>query len=511
MGAGVEQVRELWSLARGERLLAAIDLGSNSFHLIVARLSGRDLHVIDRIKETVRLRSGLSEDGDLAPEARTRALACLSRFGERLKGMDSTQVRAVGTDALRRAGDSRDFLEAAEAALGHPIEIISGFEEARLIYAGATPVVTEGDEARLVLDIGGGSTEVILGQGARPKLLESLGMGSVSLTERCFDGGEVSRSNMKRALRIARGEISGVAPAYRRAGWGQALGASGTIRSIAAIAEARGWSESGITLDSLSALCDDLVSRGRPKADDYPELRPDRVPILPGGTAILRAVFEALDIQRMEIAPGALREGLLEDMAGRVRHRDVRDRTVTAMMGRYRMDRAHGRAVARTAVEAWDAVAVPWGLDQRPETREFLRWAACLHEIGMAVSHSQHHRHGAYILGHADMAGFSRDDQSMLSVLARLQRKKLSRRVLDELAHRHRPFGLHLACLLRVAIVLHRARDGVPTLRFAADRPTAWTLTLPDGWLERHPLLADDLAEEVDFEQAAGLRFDLRS
>jgi exopolyphosphatase / guanosine-5'-triphosphate,3'-diphosphate pyrophosphatase len=493
----------------GECVLAAVDLGSNSFHLIVACLRGNDLHVVDRIKATVRLRSGLSDEGDLSPDARSRALSCLARFGERLKDMDSAQVRAVGTDALRRAADSRDFLEAAENALGHPIEVISGFEEARLIYAGATPDAGRDGSRRLVLDIGGGSTEMILGAGSRPDQLESLGMGSVSLTERCFDGLQVDCTSMDRALTLARGEVAGVAPRYRKLGWRTALGASGTIRSIAELSVARGWSEEGITLDALQKLRSVLIEAGSPREADFPELNSDRVPILPGGMAILQAVFEIMEVERMLLAPGALREGLLDDMAGRIRHKDVRHRTVTAMMKRYRLDHAHGRAVAETAVLAWDAVAEAWGLNARPETRNFLAWAASLHEIGLAVSHNQHHRHGAYILANADMAGFSRDDQAMLSVLARLQRKKLSRRHLEKLAPRHRPCCLPLAALLRVAIALHRGRDSRPDIRFQASDKKGWGLQLPQGWLSDHPLLSDDLAEEVSYQKAAGIRLDI--
>lgn len=505
----IDNVHDRPTPLAGERVLAAVDLGSNSFHLIVACLRDDALHVVDRIKATVRLRSGLSDDGDLSPEARSRALACLSRFGERLAGMDAGCVRAVGTDALRRAADSRDFLEAAERALGYPIEVISGFEEARLIYAGATPDAGNEPGRCLVLDIGGGSTELVLGRGRRPEVLESLGMGSVSLTERCFEGMTVTTEAMRHALALARGEVAGVAARYRRKGWRDALGASGTIRSIAELTTARGWSEQGISLAALDKLASVLIEAGSPRPADFPELHPDRVAILPGGLAILRAVFEVLAVDRMVIAPGALREGLLDDMAARIHRRDVRHRTVTAMMRRYHLDRARGRAVARTAVRAWDAVAEAWRLSERPETRDFLRWAASLHEIGLAVSRNQHHRHGAYILANADMAGFSRDDQAMISVLAQLQRKKLSRRHLDALAPRHRACCLPVAALLRVAIVLHRGCDDQAEVRFTAGRADHWALCLPPGWLGEHPLLADELEEEIAYQKAAGIRLEL--
>lgn len=508
-GVVADSVRDWLPLAPGERFLAAVDLGSNSFHLIVARLRGDDLHIIDRIKETVRLRSGLSDDGDLAPEARTRALACLARFGERLRGLQAERVRAVGTDAIRRAADSRDFLEAAEQALGHPIEVISGYEEARLIYAGATPHATAEQGRRLVVDIGGGSTELILGCGPQHSSLVSLGMGSVSLTERCFPDDKVNQKAMRRAMGTARGELAGIASTFRAQADVQSLGASGTIKSIVQLAETRGWGAGGIDLEALQKLSQILIRKGGARTKDFPELNPDRVPILPGGLAILQAVFEVLGVERMTLAPGALREGLLDDMAGRIRNRDVRHRTVTAMMRRYRLDRRHGRAVATTAVAAWDAVASAWLLDERSETRNFLRWAASLHEIGLAVSHSQHHRHGAYILANADMAGFSRDDQAMLSALARLQRKKLSRRFLEGVGPRYRDRCLPLAALLRVAIVLHRAREPLPPLAFEADGPGVWCLRLPEGWLADHPLLADDLEEEVGYQKAAGLRLDI--
>lgn len=492
-----------------ERLLGAVDLGSNSFHLVIARLRGRELHIVERMKETVRLRSGLSDEGELAAEARSRALACLRQFADCLGRMEPVLVRAVGTDALRRATDCRDFLETAEAALGYPIEVISGYEEARLIYAGATTEDHRDDARCLVLDIGGGSTEMILGRGRRPALLSSLGMGSVSLTERCFEGGAITRNGMQHALSIARGELIGVVSAYRRDGWDMALGASGTIRSLAAIAEARGWSEDGITAHSLDRLTGALVRMGRSEPANFPELRPDRVPILPGGLAVLRAVFEVLGLERMQLAPGALREGLLADMVDRLHQHDVRDRTVTHMLRHYRMDHAHAHSVAETAMLAWDSVSSAWGLADHPETRDYLRWAACLHEIGLAISHSQHHRHGAYILANADMAGFSRDDQSMLSVLARLQRKRLSRRHQYLLAPRHRDLCLPLACLLRVAIILNRRREGTLTVAFDAGGPDRWRLAVSDTWLKENPLLADDLFEEVAAQKAAGVHLDL--
>lgn len=493
----------------GSDRIAGVDLGSNSFHLLLARRHGRDVAIQDRIKETVRLRSGLSDDGDLAPDARSRALACLERFGDHLRAFGVRRVRAVGTDAIRRAADSRDFLEAAEQALGHPIEVISGYEEARLIYAGATPAGAGTADCRLVVDIGGGSTELILGEGARPRSLVSLGMGSVSLTERCFPDDRVTWDTVERGMALARGELAGITTAFRAQDNVVALGASGTIKSIAQLAEARQWSVGGVTPGALQSLTRLLVEKGVARSADFPELNPDRVPILPGGLAILRAVFEVLGIERMTLAPGALREGLLADMADRMGNRDIRHRTVTAMMGRYRLDRHHGRAVAATAVTAWEAVAPAWSLEACPETRDYLRWAACLHEIGLSVSHSQHHQHGAYLLAHADMAGFSRDDQAMLSVLIQLQRKKLSRRFLDSVSPRYRGCCLPVAALLRVAIVLHRARMPAPPVRFEAEQPGIWRLHLPRDWRERHPLLVDDLQEEVAYQKAAGLRLEL--
>lgn len=492
----------------GDRI-AGVDLGSNSFHLIMAERRGRGVEIKNRVKETVRLRSGLSDNGDLAPEARSRALACLERFGDHLRAFGVRRVRAVGTDAIRRAADSRDFLEAAEQALGHPIEVISGYEEARLIYAGATPVGVESAGHRLVVDIGGGSTELILGEGARPASLVSLGMGSVSLTERCFPDDRVTQDAVERAMALARGELAGVTAAFRPQGRVSALGASGTIKSIAQLAEARGWSPQGVTPAALESLTRLLVEKGAARTNDFPELNPDRVPILPGGLAILRAVFQVLGIERMTLAPGALREGLLADMADRMSNRDIRHRTVTAMLRRYRLDRRHGRAVAATAVTAWEAVASAWSLEVCPETRDYLRWAACLHEIGLSVSHSQHHQHGAYLLAHADMAGFSRDDQAMLSVLIHLQRKKLSRRFLDSVSPRYRSCCLPIAALLRVAIALHRARMPAPPVRFEADQPGVWRLHLPRDWRQLHPLLVDDLHEEVAYQKAAGLSLEL--
>jgi exopolyphosphatase/guanosine-5'-triphosphate,3'-diphosphate pyrophosphatase len=298
-----------------ELLMAAADLGSNSFHLLLARYSRGRIEIIDRLREAVRLRSGLGLDGCLAADARGRALACLERFGRRLQGVTPGRVRAVATATLRRASDARAFLGEAETALGYRIEIISGEEEARLIYRGALSEGGPDGRRRLVLDIGGGSTELVLGRDLRPERLHSLGVGCVSLTEACFPGNRMSRRHYHDAVALARYELARVTAGYRESDWDLALGASGTIRSICELCLRRGWTATAeIDSQGLERVREAMLSLGRLDPAAFPELAADRVLILPGGVAILEAVFRSLAVTRMHIAPGALREGLLAEM-----------------------------------------------------------------------------------------------------------------------------------------------------------------------------------------------------
>jgi exopolyphosphatase/guanosine-5'-triphosphate,3'-diphosphate pyrophosphatase len=484
--------------------VAAVDLGSNSFHMIVARSDNGTLHVLDRLQEMVRLGNGLDARNRLVPAARRRALECLERFGQRLRGLPRGSVRAVGTNTLRQMRDAADFLAAAERALGHPIEIIAGREEARLIYQGMAHSRPADDTRRLVVDIGGGSTELIIGQGYEPLAMESLHIGCVSLSQAYFADGRISDKAMRRAETYARLELQPVEAQFRR-GWEMVIGTSGTIRSVRTILRAEGWTDGTITRAALERLREALVDAGDVDDLDLDGLNPERAPVLPGGLSVLGAVFEALDLERMQVADGALREGLLYDLVGRLTHQDVRDRTVSALGARLHTDAVQAERVAHTAADCLRQVQRAWSIDAA--AARMLGWAARLHEVGLVIAHNQYHKHGAYLVEKADLPGFSWSEQRLLAALIRGHRRKFPQDVFAALPRSQRTGAVHLCVLLRLAVLLHRARQDIELagLRLRAGR-RGLQLKFARGWLRRHPLTAVDLELERDWLGAAGLR-----
>ena len=323
--------------ANGETV-AAVDLGSNSFHMLVARDSGGQLQIIDRLREAVRLAAGLDADRHLSPEAQQRALACLTRFGQRLQGLPADRVRVAGTNTLRRMRDGAAFIAAAEKALGHPIQIISGVEEARLVYSGVTHGMGRARPGRLVVDIGGGSTELIIGKGDEPRLMESVALGCVVHTQRHFADGVITRAGFRKARLAARVELEFLERRYREAGWDVAIGASGTIRGAWRVMMAQGWAEDRITREALEKTVSLTVAAGHVSAINFEGLREDRRPVFAGGLAVLAGVFDALEIDAMDTSEHALREGLVYDLLGRLDNRDVRAAAVDATARRYGAD-----------------------------------------------------------------------------------------------------------------------------------------------------------------------------
>ena len=487
-------------------LLAAVDLGSNSFHLIVARVVDGHLDVVDRLREPVRLAAGLDDDKRLRRDAVGRALACLHRFGQRLRGMPEGAVRAVGTNTLRSARDGEAFRREAQRVLGHPVEVIAGREEARLIYLGVAHALADNGERRLVIDIGGGSTECIVGRGFAPLHRESLYMGCVGASRRFFPGGRIDRQSMKRAMLAARVEFEPIERIYRDAGWSSAVGCSGTIRAIAAIARAAGWCGSGITRGALRRLRRALIEAGRTDAVELKELRDDRRPVLPGGVAVLSAALDAFGIRHLDVSEMALREGLLFDLMGRIRHEDVRDATVQRRIERYGIDVAQGGRVAATALALLRRVAAAWGLDRGRDAGQLLGWAARLHEAGLFVSHNQYHKHGAYLLANGDMSGFSRQAQTMLSSLVRGHRRKFPAPVFEQFTPGDARRARRLCVLLRLSVVLNRARADhfLPRIEAKAEGDTL-TVAFPSGWLDAHPLTRADLEQEQAYLAAVGI------
>ncbi|KEF30218.1 Exopolyphosphatase [Marinobacter nitratireducens] len=480
-------------------IIAAIDMGSNSFHMVVARLVHGEIRTLEKMGEKVQLGAGLDQYNRLTDEAQDRALACLSRFAQRLHGMPPEAVQIVGTNALRVARNARDFIARAEEVLGFPVEIIAGREEARLIYLGVSHTLSDDEGRRLVIDIGGGSTEFIIGQRFEPEELESLHMGCVSFRNLYFPDGRITRRQMDKAVTHAEQELLNIRQHYRSTGWQSAVGSSGSIKAIASVLATLKISDGTITRNGMRELRKRLVDMGKTEKLGDLGVRSDRQSIFPAGFAILMGAFQSLGIEEMEFADGALREGLLYDIVGRIRHEDVRVRTISALQERYHVDQNHGAAVEATALAAWDQVADAWGI-RTANDEEVLRWACRLHEIGLTISHSQYHKHGAYLLRYSDLPGFSQQFQRDLATLVRGHRRKFSSAVFDGVDQEDLPRLRYLCVLTRLGVLLQHPRN--------MEEPPAFTLhghnnklviEFPEGWLDDRPLTLADLKNERDY------------
>ncbi|MBK7022812.1 MAG: exopolyphosphatase [Sulfuritalea sp.] len=485
-------------------LIAAVDLGSNSFRLQVGRIVANQIYPLDGLKESVRLAAGLTSDKKLDAAAQRRGIDALSRFGERLRDFDPGAVRAVATNTLRVAKNADQFLEAAEAALGFPIEVIAGREEARLIYLGVAHTLANPQTRQLVVDIGGGSTEFIIGQDIKPIRLESLYMGCVSFSLRFFPDGRVDKRSFREAELAARRELQTIVHVYRQTGWDEAIGSSGTAKAIVDLLEMNGWSDHGLTRDGLEKLRNELIHAGEASRMKLQGLRADRMPVLPGGLAIMSAIFKEFGLERMAFSEGALRLGVLYDQLGRYHHEDLREATVTRFMQRYEVDQRQAARVARTALDLLHQMVPTSRAADHPDAL-FLLWAANLHEVGISVAHSSYHKHSAYILANADMPGFSRRDQARLSRLVLAHRGKLER---AQPLRGEAPEWTLIFCL-RTAVMLHRARDDQPLPPLSAGfTRNGFHLSLGADGLNVLPLTTAALADEA--QQWAGIGGDLR-
>jgi exopolyphosphatase/guanosine-5'-triphosphate,3'-diphosphate pyrophosphatase len=489
--------------------VAAVDMGSNSFRLQVGRIVGNQIYPLDGLKETVRLAAGLTPDKMLDATSQQRGLEALSRFGERLRDFAPEAVRAVATNTLRVAKNGAFFLTQAEAALGFPIEIIAGREEARLIYLGVAHTLPNPRIRHLVVDIGGGSTEFIIGQNIEPLQLESLYMGCVGFSLRFFPEGRIDRRSMKEAELAARRELQTIVHAYRATGWDEAVGSSGTAKAIRDILELNGYADGGITRTGLERLRNRLIQAGEAPGTGLEGMRPDRVPVIPGGVAIMSAVFKEFGLESMTFSEGALRLGVLYDLVGRYHHEDLREATVNRFMQRYEVDRRQAVRVSVMALELFEQLR-PEDILEESVAAQFLAWAGRLHEIGISVAHSSFHKHSAYVLANADMPGFSKRDQALLARLVLAHRGKLDRvQPLTRQLHEW-PEWLLIFCL-RIAALLHRARDDAPMPAVKAiSTPRGFELQLESEWLASAPLTAAVLAEETLQWANVGLEFKVR-
>ncbi len=481
---------------RNYPLIAAIDLGSNSFHMVLARTDGGNLRILERLGEKVQLAAGIDENRLLTEDAMLRGLNCLSRFAQMVSTLPAEAVRIVATNALRVARNRADFIHRAEAILGHQVEVISGREEARLIYLGVANTVPSIAGHRLVVDIGGGSTEFVIGQGGESLLRESLQMGCVSFTRQFFPDGRITQTRFAQAYTAARLELMTIENGLHQLGWQEAMGSSGTIRSVGQAIAAGGSGNGEVSRDGLAWLKRRLLKTGEVDKIDLEGIKPDRRSVLPAGLAILEAAFDALELTSMNCSEGALREGVLYDLIGRHHHEDVRERTLSDLMTRYRVDRSQAARVEAKALEAFDQVREAWSLDEELD-RELLSWAARVHEIGLDIAHYHYHKHGAYLIEHSDLPGFSRDDQQTLALLVRGHRRNIPKSRLQELGA-DSPRLVRLCVLLRFAILFHHIRgpQEAPATRLMA-LDSSLEITFPEGWLAAHPLTLADFGQEA--------------
>ena len=476
--------------------LAAVDLGSNSFHLVVAQEEAGAVRLVDRLRERVCLAEGLDGSRRLDGRVAARALDCLERFGQRLQGLPSSRVRAVGTATFRKLRKP-GFRADAEEALGFPIEVVPGREEARLVYLGVAHTLGDDQGRRLVVDIGGGSTECVLGERFESFHERSLSMGCVRWSLEHFKGGKLSPKRMARARLAARLQLEPIEEEFRRAGWTSAIGASGTIRAAAELARRQGWSKEGrLTRAALQRLEEAIADAGHLDALELEGLEDERRPVIAGGVAVLSAVFEGLDLKEMRTSKGALREGVLYDLVGRIHHEDVRARSVREFAERFGVDTEQSRRVEDTALELFDQLAAAWKLGD--DDRHYLSWSSQLHEVGLAISWLGYHKHGAYLMANADLRGFSRQGRDTLALLVRGHRRRPPVELIEELPSRWRKRVRRVMMLLRLAVRLHRGRGalGLPELTVTRERAVL-TLAFPDGWLDGHPLTRADIEDEA--------------
>ena len=470
---------------------AAVDLGSNSFHMLIARVGESSLEIVDRVKDMVQIARGLKQGNAIDADAQQRALDCLTRFSERLRDIPPSNIRAVGTKALRSAKNARSFLRSAEKALGCPIQIISGYEEARLVYAGLSSSVRNDHSQRLVIDIGGGSTEFVIGVDQDPLLLESLGMGCVTYTENYFSADKkITVKNMHNAYLAACRELEEIGHTYRHKGWQSAYGTSGTMK---AIAELTSSTDGGaiITNESLEKLIEKTIKAGSIKSDSLPDLRKQ---VLPAGLAILQATFDQLKLKQIHVADSTLKEGLIYDTLGRFSDKDPRVAAIKHLASKHSVDQDQAKRVEHAAVAFWIQIEGP-ALPGISRTK-ILRWAAQLHEIGLSISHSGYHHHGFYILRHSDLAGFGRYEQYILSNLVRYHRRSLSSQQFEGMDEPAIMAFIPLLLCLRLAIVLHRRREDLQALPKLVQNGASYSLNFSEGWLANNPLTASTLDDE---------------
>ncbi|WJG08640.1 exopolyphosphatase [Aliiglaciecola sp. LCG003] len=488
--------------------VAALDIGSNSFHLVVARIVADNVQILHRVKQKVRLADGLDKNNRLSQEAIDRGLASLQVVAESLQGFEPDTVRIVATYTLRKAKNAKDFIKAAKKILPYPIEVISGIEEARLIYSGVAHTVQNAGQ-RLVVDIGGGSTEFIIGDGFETKILRSLQMGCVSYTNQFFKDGNLSSSAFKKAITAAQQELELIDNKYLRLGWQSCFGTSGTIKAI--VLQAQALNENGpegfVSIDALKKLRELSIEAGHTDKLALSSITEDRIPVFAAGLSILIAVFKSLKILSMEYSAAALREGVIYEMEEQLAHHDIRERTAQSLSTRYDVDIDQARRVHDTTLYIYDKSRKAWKIGGQ-QHRNMLEWAALLHEVGLQINSRGVQRHSGYILQNVDLYGFNQEQQNLLATLARFHRKKLRLEELPEFWQFDPDTVNKLLIILRLGVLLNIKRQDNILPEFEVDvSDNQVLLRFPQGWLENKPIFSADLVREA--EQLKVLQYSL--
>jgi exopolyphosphatase/guanosine-5'-triphosphate,3'-diphosphate pyrophosphatase len=497
---------------------AAIDLGSNSFHMLIVKVNDGILETVDRVKEMVQIARGLKRTKSLSEEAQARALHCLSCFQERIREIPPEQVRVVGTKALRSAKNASSFIKEAEAALGHSIDIISGYEEARLVYLGVSHDISADKGKPLIIDIGGGSTEFIIGSSnngrksqkdQQPRLMESLSIGCVTYSDNYFsdESGNapeaITRKMINEAYYATCLELELIIRRYRRQGWDIAVGSSGTMRAISELMPADIVS-GVITREGLNGLLDELKQYGA--LSNLSGISAQRASVLPAGIIILSAIFDQLQLDEIHVVNATLKEGLVYDTMGRLSAHDMRDQTVDKLIEQHQVDREQAERVDKTLRHFIKSLPSP--IINGVNVQKILHWAALLHEIGLSVSHSGYHHHGAYLLKNTDMAGFSRFEQELLSLFVGAHRRKIRSERLAVLTAETQQFLASFFACLRLAVLLNHRREDDIHLPSIIVQEQNIILQFSDNWLDEHPLTYRNLLQEQRYLEPLNIQFE---
>lgn len=485
------------STAQPIREFAAIDLGSNSFHMIVARIVNGSIQVLSRIKRRVRLADGLDENRILSQEAIDRGVACLALFADRLQGFSAENVKVVGTYTLRRALNNDEFLRQAAAVFPFPIQIISGQDEARLIYSGVSHTQPEKGR-KLVVDIGGGSTEMTIGDAFTPLRAESRHMGCVSFAKRFFPQGELTKARFEAAYQLAMEKIEDLEAEYRALGWQHVLGSSGTIKTVSKVLIANGYRDGLITEARLNALIGTCLKFDSLEKIQLKGLIEERADVLVPGLAILLALFHTFKISAMRYSDGALREGVMYGLEQRFQVGDIRQRTAEALAEQFAIDRAQANRVEQTALALFEQVTEWQSRKQILELAAMLKWASLLHEIGLVINHNNVQKHSAYIIANSTLAGFDSEQQHLLATLMALHQKGFKKSDIQRISRYQKRDILTLLRLFRLAVLLNRSRQATvsPQEMTLTTTGEQWEIRFDSGFLANNPLVAADLAEE---------------